>query len=230
MTHVRSILVGVALALPNTLAAQWGQVTMQSPADGQHVTSSSVAIQFKGCSTVTQSTYQARVGSTAYSTTQTSISGNQCPDFTVAKRYNATGTLSPGQNTITGEICNSTASPSCYNSSITVWYDTPGLSIAANSGTPSAINDGSSGSWVFTVTNTGGLAGTVNLSGTCTGPLVNCSPNTSSVSLSPGAATSSRALSGEDVALPSISSAIEELTRNVSIHHARKNHARTQRV
>src|SRR5258708_34688694 len=161
MTYVRSVLVGIALALPETLLGQWGQVTMQSPTDGQHFTSASVAIQYKGCSTVTQSSYQARVGSTGYSTTQSSLLATQCPDFSVAKRYNATGVLSPGPNTITGEICNSMASPSCYSSSITVWYDTPGLNIVANGGTPSAIIDGSSGSWVFTVTNTGALAGTV---------------------------------------------------------------------
>jgi hypothetical protein len=113
------LLFAVACVTPSMLSAQWGQITFLSPANGTTVGSPTLAVQWKGCSQdLSQDTYSTHVGSTLFTTTQSSTV--PCHDFNTPKLYSATVTLSLGDNIISAEFCNAIGSPTCIDTSIVV--------------------------------------------------------------------------------------------------------------
>jgi RHS repeat-associated protein len=165
--------------------AQWGQATITSPGDGDHFTNASVTVFFNACATSgSVSSADIFLNNAAQIA---SFTTTQCFDWSVKRRYSKTVTLVPGANFIKGEICRNTESPACYNHTITVYYDTPNVSVTPDGGGASSILHGASGSHTFTVTNSGQVAATANLTSSCSGHVVSCSAPTSPVSLNPGA-------------------------------------------
>jgi RHS repeat-associated protein len=179
------ILCGLLCALPTDLVAQGPPYgTFTSHSNGQTVTSSSITITWKGCSNAPQSSYQTQINGVNKTTTQSA--GQQCPDYSVGKNYSASGTLNNGANTLYLQVCDDSA---CGETTITVYYSVPAVSVTPDGATAPSVPHRTSGSYGFTVTNTGGVAATATFSSACTGAISSCSVSPASAPLNPSAST-----------------------------------------
>src|SRR5438046_2170382 len=97
MLVLRRILIAFALVVPAQLTAQWAQVTITSPPNGETVSSPNITITFDGCSSVTPTDYGVYVNNVYKSTSY--VTGG-CYDWSVRRRYSASATLNSGSNTI----------------------------------------------------------------------------------------------------------------------------------
>jgi len=184
------VLVALAVIAPSVARAQWATVTFLSPTNGQHFTSPTITVQFVGCSTAKQFEHNLYVNGTSYTQTVTTAPLQRC-ELATRKLYTMSGlTLAAGYNEITAEVCNGMESPTCVSQNIPVYYDTPGISVTPDGGTASPIIVGSSGSYQFTVTNTGGPGATAIFSASCGGSLSACSASASAAYLGAGATAS----------------------------------------
>jgi RHS repeat-associated protein len=183
MCRYFGILLGFLFALSASSAQLAAQAlpygTFTSHTDGQIVTSSAITITWKGCSNATQSSIVTRINGVNRTTTQSN--GLQCPDYSVGKNYSASGTLTIGANTLFLRVCDVSG---CGQTTITVYYYTPAVSVTPDGATAPSILHGSPGSYAFTVTNSGGVPATASFSASCTGALSSCSVSPTSASLS----------------------------------------------
>jgi RHS repeat-associated protein len=160
--------------------------TFISPTNGQTVASPNITITWKGCTNGTQTSYVTRVNGTSVGTAPLGGPQEQCPDLIVGKTYSASGTLQSGANTVSLHVCDINA---CGDSAITVYYATPGVSVTPDGGAAPSVPHRSSGSYGFTVTNTGGLAATTSFNSSCSGGITGCAAVPASASLGAGAIT-----------------------------------------
>lgn len=177
-----AIFCGLIVALPKHLAAQLPYGTFTSQSNGQTLSSSAITVTWKGCSNATQSVYQTYINGVSKTTTQSS--GQQCPDYSIGKNYSASGTLSNGANTLHIHVCDISG---CGDATITVYYYVAAVSVTPDGATAPSVPQRTTGSYGFTVTNTGGLSATAQLAPTCAGAVASCSVAPTSVLLAAGA-------------------------------------------
>ena len=174
----RKILSLLLFGLPGPLAAQLPSGNFTSHTDGQTVAVASTTIRWKGCSNATQSSYETRLNGSTLTTTQSSTF--TCPDYTIGKNYAAPATFTTGANTLYLNVCDVSG---CGNTTITVYYYPPGVSVTPDGATATSIAVGSGGNYVFKVNNTGGASATVSMTPTCTGAIGSCAASPSSASI-----------------------------------------------
>ncbi|HZE09490.1 MAG TPA: hypothetical protein VE110_12115, partial [Gemmatimonadaceae bacterium] len=180
-------LCGLVFALSSNLAVQslpYGTFTSHS--NGQVVSNPAITVTWKGCSNATQSVFQTYINSVSRATTQLGGPQPRCPDYTIGKNYSASGTLTSGANTLHIHICDVNG---CGDSTITVYYYVPAISVTPHTGTAPSVPHRTAGNYGFSVYNSGGFPATASFSAACSGAITSCSVSPGSASLGVGAST-----------------------------------------
>jgi RHS repeat-associated protein len=182
---------GLLVSAPGLVQAQFYDPYVYDfvPSDGTTVGTASVPIKWSACSSQPQSgtgwSFQTQVNGVNVTTQPFGTATGYCQYAYKSGYSSPSGTLRVGANTISGKICTSSG---CGTTSITINYvpGTPGISITPDGGTATSILVGSSASYVFTVTNTGGVAATPAVNFPCPAILQNCSVTLAGGVLNPG--------------------------------------------
>jgi YD repeat-containing protein len=210
--------VGLLVSAPGLALAQDPQVWDINPIDGSVITTASpaITITWRACSSSTQSSFQTQINGVTFATTSGSAIPTICSGLAIKKQYTSNAQLVPGNNAITVQVCSSFCATRTSN--VSYQAATPAISVTPDAGTATPILVGNSGSFDFTVTNTGNVPATPAVNFPCPAFLQNCSIAIAGGSLSPGvgrlatasyqgasAGTAQMTVSGNFVEYPSVS-------------------------